>query len=216
MFCNQCGKQLADGTKFCSGCGKPFAGIPNQAPDVTPAASPVPNVTPATTATPAPVYQQPNYQMPNFQAPAAQKPKNSLGAKELGLIYKFAGIFSAVMFIASVFMPIFQGKRASDSINLMYEELAIIGILFVVLGLFGAIMALADMFAGLVVAGSLGLSLFLILVTLFKTVLDNSGAIKKLFRRYVEMGAGFYCLIIFSILMIIIGILGKANKKKIA
>lgn len=52
MFCNNCGKEIADDMKFCDGCGRPVGQQPNAAPQQpNPYQQTPPN-------TPPPVYQQ--------------------------------------------------------------------------------------------------------------------------------------------------------------
>ena len=58
MICNNCGKTIPDGARFCDGCG---------------AAMPAPQPVQQQPA-PQPVYQQPVYQQPVYQQPVDQQP----------------------------------------------------------------------------------------------------------------------------------------------
>ena len=69
MYCNNCGANLPDGTKFCSSCGMPVmqqeVNLPPQQNVYQP---PVQRDMPGQ----PPVYQQPVYQQPTYQPPAQQ------------------------------------------------------------------------------------------------------------------------------------------------
>jgi hypothetical protein len=69
MFCQSCGQQIPDGSRFCPNCGYQYSQ----------------SQTPAQPAAQQPVYQQPVYQQPVYQQPAKRKKKGCLIAVIVGL-----------------------------------------------------------------------------------------------------------------------------------
>lgn len=113
MFCTKCGKQLPDGTKFCTGCGASLAGenaapAPQQEPisqapqfqQPAPQQEPIPQ---------APQFQQPapQFQQPMYQAQPAPKKKSKAGIIVLAVI--------AALVLVFVIAGIAAGFGGSDS-----------------------------------------------------------------------------------------------------
>lgn len=75
MFCNVCGKQLPDGSRFCGACGASLDGVPQTATPTPEPTIPAPeyNVPTAASAAPnAPSYAAPAYNEPAYSAPAPE------------------------------------------------------------------------------------------------------------------------------------------------
>ena len=83
VFCQNCGAQLSEGTKFCPSCGTPVQAVETPEPvqqeavpviAAAPAPEPVQVATPAAVMEKEPVPQQPEPQQPAYQQPAPQQP----------------------------------------------------------------------------------------------------------------------------------------------
>ncbi len=83
VFCQNCGAQLSEGTKFCPSCGTPVQAVETPEPvqqEAVPVIAAAPAPEPAQTAAPTavmekePVPQQPEPQQPAYQQPAPQQP----------------------------------------------------------------------------------------------------------------------------------------------
>ena len=81
MICPNCGKQNADGLRFCAECGTPLA--PAAAPQQPAYQQPMQQ----------PAYQQPAYQQPMYQQPMQQP---AVPGKGLGIASMVVGIVSLV------------------------------------------------------------------------------------------------------------------------
>lgn len=93
MFCPKCGKELKDGSKFCTGCGAAVSSAP------TPVSAPAPTPTPAPAPAPAPA------------APVAARKK--MGGGMIALIVAVAVLAVAAVVLAVVLL--LGGKDAGSS-----------------------------------------------------------------------------------------------------
>jgi len=125
MFCTKCGKELPDGTKFCTGCGaeqKPVAKPKDEAPDLNdnafvPTPAPAPEPTPTPEPTPDPAFNPSFGPMNEFKAQLAkEEPKKSGKGKIIAIII---AIIAAIAVIAglvfSVILPMINDDGDSGS-----------------------------------------------------------------------------------------------------
>lgn len=106
MFCPQCGKQLNDGAKFCSGCGSPVAAVPTPAQPAPVQHEPV---QPTTPVQPEPVAAQSAY---TTYAAAAVAPEKKKSKK--GLVIGIIAALVAVAVLACLFVFWIQPSFLSD------------------------------------------------------------------------------------------------------
>ena len=108
MFCEKCGRPLAEGERFCGNCGSPV--VIAQQPAVQPQE-------PAVQASPA---EQPNYAEYAFQQTAEKKPRKKVNGKRIaiiaGAVVGCIGIFIAIGFATGLFKSWFKSDkdRVSD------------------------------------------------------------------------------------------------------
>lgn len=98
MFCTKCGKELKDGSRFCTGCGAALGGAPTPAP--APAPTPVPTPPPAPTPVPPPV----------SYTPAVGKKKMSGGV--IALIVAVA-VLAVAAVVLTVVLVLGNGKNSA-------------------------------------------------------------------------------------------------------
>ena len=117
MFCNNCGKELRDGAKFCSGCGTTIEADEQQAPPAQQYQQPVQEQQAPQYAPPPPEYQQqPQYAPPPVQVqqpyydPAQQAPPPQGKKKSKGPIFGIAGAAAGVLVFFLVIFPMLGGS----------------------------------------------------------------------------------------------------------
>jgi hypothetical protein len=104
-FCTECGANVADGIKFCTGCGKPMGEASAQPTQAPPPQQPVAVMTPPIQAAqqspaPAPVYAQPDF---NAGAANTAPPKGSRYAAMGTLAYIGTFILFAIPIVGLIF-----------------------------------------------------------------------------------------------------------------
>lgn len=138
LFCNKCGKSVAEGTRFCPGCGNPMASpevpaqpqqayVPPQEPTYAP---PQPYVPPQQTyEPPQPAYAgysdyqspdpEPGYSAP--EPPPKKKPNKLLviGAPILAVVLIAAGVLAFILFRAT---PLVAATRALSNLDAEITE----------------------------------------------------------------------------------------------
>lgn len=104
MFCENCGFQMAEGTKFCPSCGRQ---VMSAAQPVAPQPAPQPVYTQPVYTQPVytqpvqqPVYQQPVYTQPVATAEPEQKSYSGAGPLVLGLLaffFSWTGLLGIIL-----------------------------------------------------------------------------------------------------------------------
>lgn len=152
MFCGNCGKQIADGTKFCGYCGAPQPEMPTNSAPVNP--TPVQQV-PVQQAPvqPTPVQPTPAFQQPvnPYQAPVV--PKKPMNLKFILSIVSMV-VFGLVVLgdVISFFVKVGNIAELADWSSLvsdaapvlLWGALLIVTFVIAVLNVFGALVAGKD------------------------------------------------------------------------
>ena len=132
MYCDYCGKEIPDGSKFCPNCGKTLAVIPDTE-TVRPAEKPV-DVTPEKPEPeqPAPVQPAPKvvFQQPVIQLPPEYKPISMWGYFGYEILYGLPFI-GWIILIVMCFAP--ANKNVKNFARSYFCLLIILVIVLVVL-----------------------------------------------------------------------------------
>ena len=134
MKCPKCGKEVADGSKFCDACGAPMEAAPTPAADPAPAPAPQPAAEPAPAPAPQPApAEQPAAAQAQAAAPAqSAEAKTTEPAKKkskkglvIGLIIAAVVALIAVVLIVAIIAAvlIFGFGNKSARIKSAYEDI---------------------------------------------------------------------------------------------
>ena len=228
MFCFKCGKQLADGSKFCLFCGQPLDAGSAAAPaaPVAPVVAPQP-VQPQIPQQPVQQYQQPvqQYQQPMQQyaapqpvaqpaynpagfAPVGQKPKRFDITKPDTIII----LASCLFLFISLFLSYYGTNKKRVGVSIATSLIKVTtGWPYVI----NIVLCLIFLFAGL----KIGTFVMSILNTcwMLLVVVINENIIKDAHvEKSITRGPGFYMSIIASVVLLVGGImiLVRRNKEK--
>ena len=230
MFCLKCGKQLADGSKFCLYCGQPMdASAAAPAAPVAPVAAPAPQYVPQQQVPqyqqPVPQYQQPVQQAPQqFQQPMYQQPApayNPAGFAPVGQKPKRFDITkpdtiiilaSCLFLFISLFLSYYGTNKKRVGVSIATSLIKVTtGWPYVI----NIVLCLIFLFAGL----KIGTFVMSILNTcwMLLVVVINENIIKDAHvEKSITRGPGFYMSIIASVVLLVGGImiLVRRNKEK--
>ena len=142
MFCNVCGKQLPDGSKFCGACGASLEGVPQAAAPMPEPTVPTPeyNVPTAASSMPAaPSYAAPAYNEPAYSAPApeynAPAPEYNAPAPEYNAPAPEYNAPAQPSYVPTTDYSYLYGSSSKSAVPVS-------GILTILIGIFGLIYAI--------------------------------------------------------------------------
>ena len=221
MICSNCGKELANDSKFCLFCGQPVAA----AAPVAPAPAPMPQQY-APQQYQQPMYQQPvqqapqQYQQPMYQQPAPAAPAyNPAGFAPVGQQPKrfdirrpetIVTLISCVLLLVSLFLKYYglNKKKTSVSIATSLIKVAtgwpyLINIVLILIFVFVGIKV------GVFVMSILNTCWMVLVVVVNENVIKGASL-----QKYLVRGPGFWISIISSVGILVGGILYMIAKGK--
>lgn len=214
MICSNCGKELANDSKFCLFCGQPVAA----AAPVAPAPAPMPQQY-APQQYQQPVPQAPQYQQPMYQQPAPAPAYNPAGFAPVGQQPKrfdirrpetIVTLISCVLLLVSLFLKYYglNKKKTSVSIATSLIKVAtgwpyLINIVLILIFVFVGIKV------GVFVMSVLNTCWMVLVVVVNENVIKGASL-----QKYLVRGPGFWISIISSVGILVGGILYMIAKGK--
>jgi len=106
IYCKNCGKGIAEDSKFCTNCGAAVSAEPLTAPKDIPPSPPL--------QSPAPI--PPGIQpLPSFQSQADRKPNT---------FYSDAGFWGAILLLVGFFLPFYTSLAGMHPVDISLSEMA--------------------------------------------------------------------------------------------